>query len=179
MTGITTGHFCNTSGNHVGQNIFFFAFLCELCASVVKRFGVSIGLSPTMLSVLFAAALFNPFPLFADEAEELRASIVVHCFYSVGEFGSQLVDICVKENLAAAQALQKYPAAIVDHCAGRVQGDGWSKIRMCADEEIAAEEALSKLGPKYAATIAECRDTVGASGSAKVKACVDAAAAKN
>jgi len=133
----------------------------------------------TIVSVLLAAALFNPFQLFADEAEELRASIVVHCFYSVGEFGSQLVDICVKENLAAAQALQKYPAAIVDHCAGRVQGDGWSKIRMCADEEIAAEEVLSKLDPKYAATIMECRDKFGASGSAKVKACVAAAAAKN
>ena len=60
----------------------------------------------TIVSVLLAAALFNPFQLFADEAEELRASIVVHCFYSVGEFGSQLVDICVEENLAAAAELE-------------------------------------------------------------------------
>ena len=129
--------------------------------------------------MLLAAALFNPIVSFADEAEELRASIVVRCIYSAGEFGSQLVDICVKEDLVAARALQKYPAAIVDHCAGRVQGDGWSRIRMCADEEIAAEAALSKLDPKYASALAECRARAGASGSAKVKACVDAAIAKN
>ena len=133
----------------------------------------------TIVSMLLAAVLFNPFTAFADDAEELKAAIVVRCIYSAGEFGSQLVDICVKEDLAAAQALQKYPAAIVDHCAGRVQGDGWSRVKMCADEEMAAEAALSKLDPKYAATIADCRSKAGALGSAKVKSCVDAAAAKN
>lgn len=130
-------------------------------------------------SLILALAVCAPAAGLCDEAEELRASIVVRCLYSVGEFGSQLVDICVKEDLAAAQALKKYPASVVDHCAGRVQGDGWSRIRMCADEEIAAEAALSKLDPKYAAALAECRSKAGVSGSAKVKACVDAAGAKN
>jgi hypothetical protein len=125
--------------------------------------------------ILLAAALFIPFASPADEAEDLRASIVVRCLYHVGEFGSQLVDICVRDDLAAAQALRKYPASIVDHCAGRVQGDGWTGIKMCADAEMAAEEALSKLGPQYATTIVECRAKAGAQGSAKVKACVDGA----
>lgn len=133
------------------------------------------GRAAKIASMLLAAALFIPFISFADEAEELRASIVVRCFYSVGEFGSQLVDICVKEDLDAAQALQKYPASIVDSCAGRVRGDGWARIRMCADEDLAAEEALSKLKPEDAETIADCRARAGAQGSAKVKACVDGA----
>ena len=133
-------------------------------------------------SLILALALCAPAAGFCDEAEELKASIIVRCLYQVGEFGSQLVDICVKEDLAAAQALQNYPshsAAIIDRCARGLQGDGWSRIRMCADGDIAAEEALAKLDPTHAPAIAECRTSAGAWGSAKVMACVDAALTRN
>lgn len=133
-------------------------------------------------SLILALALCTPAAGFCDEAEELKASIIVRCLYQFGEFGSELVDICVKDDLAAAQALQNYPsqsAAIIDRCARSLLGDGWSRIRMCADGDIAAEEALAKLDPKHAPAIAECRARMHASGSAKVKACVDAALAGN
>ena len=137
------------------------------------------GRSGAMLAVLFAAALFSPFAAFADETEELKASIVVRCIYHAGEFGNQLVDICVRDDLAAAQALRKYPAAIVDNCAGRMQDDGWTKVKMCADEDMAAEKALAGLDPQHGSLVAECRAKTGRSGSAKVRACVDAALNKN
>lgn len=135
----------------------------------------------TIFPVLLAAALFGPFAAFADEAEELRASIVVRCLYHAGEFGNELVDICVKEDLAAARALLKYPpdsVAIVDLCAERLQGDGWARVKMCADEDIAAEEALARLDPRHGPLIAECRAKAGRFGSAKVRACVDAVTGK-
>lgn len=128
-----------------------------------------------MLPVLLAAALLDPSACLADEAEELRASIVVRCLYQAGEFGNQLVDICVKEDLAAALALQKYPpksTMIVELCAERLQADGWARIKMCADEDIAAEEALARLDPRYGSLIAECRAKAGRFGSARALTCV-------
>jgi len=74
-----------------------------------------------------------------DEAQDLKASIVVSCIYQVGEFGSGLVDICVKENLAAAEALAGYPKSasqVVDDCTDRLQGDGWARIKMCVDQAL-------------------------------------------
>jgi len=127
-------------------------------------------------SLILALALSAPASGICDEAEELRASIVVRCIYHAGEFGSQLVDICVKADLAAALALRDYPpqsAAIVNRCAERQQDDGWERIKMCADEDIAAEAALAALGPAQAEILAACRAKAGRFGSAKVKACVD------
>ncbi len=132
-----------------------------------------------IVPVLFAAALLSPFAAIADEAQDLKAAIVVRCIYSSGEFGNQLVDICVRDDLAAAQALRKYPAVIVDNCAGRMQDDGWARVKMCADEDIAAEEALARLDPQHGSLVAECRAKTGRAGSAKVRACVDAALNKN
>lgn len=135
-----------------------------------------------MLPVLLAAALLCPFACPADEAGELRAWVVARCLYHAGEFGNELVDICVKADLAAAQALREYPprsAAIVEGCTARLLDGGWEKIKMCADADIAAEEALARFDPRHGSLIAECRTKVGRFGSAKVRACADAAAGKN
>lgn len=127
-------------------------------------------------SLVLALALAAPVSGVCDEAEELRASIVVRCIYHAGEFGNQLVDICVKADLAAALALRDYPpqsAAIVNRCAERLQDDGWERIKMCADDDIVAEAALAALDPAQAQILAACRAKAGRFGSAKVKACVD------
>lgn len=131
---------------------------------------------PFFRSLILALALSGPVAGLCDEAEELKASIVVRCIYSAGEFGNQLVDICVKADLAAAQALRNYPpqsAVIVNRCTARLQDDGWERIKMCADGDIAAEAALSSLGAAQADLIASCRAKAGRFGSVKVKACVE------
>ncbi len=122
------------------------------------------------------AGLLLPGAVAADEAEELKASIVVRCLYSAGEFGSQLVDICVRDDLDAMQALQAYPpesAGMIEWCTHRLQVDGWVRVRMCVDENTEAEAALASLDSRHGKLIDDCRAKVGREGSVRVRSCVD------
>jgi hypothetical protein len=126
-------------------------------------------------SLLLAGSLF-PGVAAADEAGDLKASIVVRCLYSAGEFGTQLVDICVRDDLDAVQALQAYPresAAMIEWCTHRLQVEGWVRVKMCVDENAEAEAALATLGPLHGALIDACREKLGREGAARVRACVD------
>jgi hypothetical protein len=91
-------------------------------------------------ALLAAASLFSP-PLRADEAQDLKAAIVMRCYYAVGEFGSELVDRCVKEDTAAYEALKQHSrehAAVVQSCMDRVQGDGFARVKACVDDALKA-----------------------------------------
>jgi hypothetical protein len=91
--------------------------------------------------VLFAAVASFPPLIHADEAQDLKAAIVMRCYYAVGEFGSELVDRCVKDDLAASQALQQYPkevAPVIRSCTDRLLGDGFGRIKACVDEAVKA-----------------------------------------
>jgi hypothetical protein len=95
------------------------------------------GAVPALLAV---ASLF-PQPLYADEAQDLKAAIVMRCYYAVGEFGAELVDRCVKDDTAAYEALGRYPpehAGLVRSCTERRQGDGFARIQACVDEALKA-----------------------------------------
>jgi hypothetical protein len=76
----------------------------------------------------------------APVEEDLQAEIVVGCIYSVGEFGAELVEICRKDNLAAALALRDYPphhARIIEGCSRRLMASrGWAGVKECVDQEI-------------------------------------------
>ena len=172
MTEITSRHFSMLVAAVLRKASFCSAFLC---ASVVKSFGAGMRPEGTMLPVLLAGALLCAFPALADESEDLKSLIVMRCLYHAGEFGNELVDICVKADLAAAQALQEYPpqsAEIVQRCTARLLDGGWEKIRICADNDIAAEEALARLDPRHGSLIAECRAKAGRYGSAGALVCV-------
>ena len=91
------------------------------------------------MPALLASFLSFPLVSFADEAQELRAAIVMRCYYAVGEFGAELVDRCVKEDTAAYEAMQSYPSeakAAIQSCTNRLQGDGFGRIKACADEAL-------------------------------------------
>jgi len=88
--------------------------------------------------LLAAAVLFSP-PVPADEAQDVKAAIVVRCYYAVGEFGAELVDRCVKDDTAAEQALKHYPAeakTLIQACTDRVGGDGFARIQACVDQGV-------------------------------------------
>lgn len=95
------------------------------------------GAAPVLVAVV---GLFPPF-VQADEAQDLKATIVMRCYYAVGEFGSELVDRCVKDDLAASQALKQYPkevAPVIQSCTDRLLGDGFGRIKACVDEAVKA-----------------------------------------
>jgi hypothetical protein len=113
----------------------------------------------------------------AGQSEDLNAEIVMGCIYSVGEFGAELVEICRKENLAAAQALRAYPSrheALIERCGRRVMGaGGWARVKLCADQDIEAQSALDRYPAEHRALIAECQEQNSDLGPKRAKDCVD------
>ena len=126
----------------------------------------------TALSV----ALCLPFAA-AGQSDDVQADTVMGCIYSVGEFGAELVEICRKENLAAAQALRDYPKQhghIIQSCSRRVMGSsGWAGVKLCADQDIEAQAALRGYPVEHHGLIAECEAQNAARGPSKIRACVD------
>lgn len=99
---------------------------------------------------LLTSAALLACPVFADDAtkeEDLKADIVNRCYYVMGEFGAELLDICVKGEISAMQALMAYPreaGEIVRRCTIDVQISGWERAKSCADKEIAVARDIKK-----------------------------------
>lgn len=131
---------------------------------------------------LFIGGILSAFMLslplaFPAQEEDLHAEVVMGCIYSVGEFGSELVEICRKENLAAARALRTYPeehGELIARCGRRVMGSGgWAGVKVCVDQDLEAQAALENYPAKHGALIAECRAENAELGPRKAKTCVD------
>lgn len=126
------------------------------------------GLLPIMLCLPVAVPA---------QKEDLHAEVVMGCIYSVGEFGSELVEICRKENLAAAQALRAYPKAdegLIERCSRRLMASGgWAAVKVCVDQDLEAQRALNDYPAKHHALIAECQAENAELGPRKTKFCVD------
>jgi hypothetical protein len=115
-----------------------------------------------------------PCPAIADD---VQAEIVMGCIYSMGEFGSEAVEVCRKENVAAVEALRDYPerhAQIIENCGRRAMSrGGWAAVKRCADQDIEAEAALAGYPDRLASLIAECAAQTTTQGPKAVKECVD------
>lgn len=103
--------------------------------------------------------------------------IVSGCHYSNAEWGTEMIDRCIKENQAIRAQVLSYPQQykhIVDRCR---QGNeyGWGHVKSCVDKDIEAEAALARYPEAKAASIGECRREFAHRGATAVKACVDAA----
>ena len=100
--------------------------------------------------IVSASAAFLPCPVFAAEntkEEDLMADIVYRCYYQMGEFGAAGVEVCVKGELSAMQALKMYPqeaSEIVQRCTERLEPIGWEMVKSCADRDIAAARETKK-----------------------------------
>lgn len=72
------------------------------------------------------------------------AEIVERCIYDIGEFGTEAVDMCVKQDRAAEKALLAYPpeaAPLIEACIKRAKAGGWVMVQRCVDRRLAAPPA--------------------------------------
>ncbi len=101
--------------------------------------GIRVFRIPAPAAALLQGILLFPLVAGAEELQDFKAAIVMRCYHAAGEFGSELVDICVKEDLAAAETLKHYPpaaAAVIRSCTDRLIGDGFARVKACVDQGV-------------------------------------------
>jgi hypothetical protein len=109
----------------------------------------------------------------ADEDSE----IVVGCHLSIGEFGYEAINMCIRENRAAREEVLRYPAAAkrtVDRCSRRLQ-PAWVLVKRCIDADLAAATALEDYVPEHGSKVDACRYRLRGRGEVAVRECVERA----
>ncbi len=109
----------------------------------------------------------------ADDDSE----IISGCAMSNAEFGTEMIDICVKENQAARVDIARYPAEfrkIVERCARRKEM-GWGIVKKCIDEDIAAGPILEAYARDHAPLLEHCQEEFFGREASRIKLCVDMA----
>ncbi|HWQ38531.1 MAG TPA: hypothetical protein VNM24_07945 [Burkholderiales bacterium] len=110
-------------------------------------------------------------------AAEDDSEIVVGCHLSIGEFGYEAIDLCVKQNLAAREEVRRYPEAvrgIVARCTHRWE-PGWVQVKRCIDDDIAAAPLLEAYAQDHAEKVQSCRERFHRRGDHRVRICVERA----
>lgn len=139
------------------------------------RFALGTLRAPILFIFLLAPAVR------AEDEVNLTQEVILRCIYDVGEFGEQAVHACMRADLAAAEALKKYPAeaqAIVDRCREAIGTRGYGMVQVCVERDIAATAALRRYSAQHSGAIQVCEHKVGKHSPAEVQACVDAAIAQ-
>ena len=112
----------------------------------------------------------------AGVCDDIKDEVVIRCHYYMGEFGSQAVEACIEDDLAAERALSQYPQETrktIARCAQRKRQNGWAMIKQCVDRDLEAEAAITKYPEEHTTLIAKCQEEVGRYGPARVKECAD------
>lgn len=101
--------------------------------------------------------------------------IITGCHFSNAEWGTDMIDRCIKDNFANRALVMQYPAQhkrIVSRC--RLKNEyGWDYVKACIDKDIEAQAALKSYPAEKAALITACDADFGERGFVVVKACVD------
>ena len=126
-----------------------------------------------MRLVPIALLLLLAFGASADEEDE----IVTGCHFSNAEWGTDMIDLCIKENQATRAVVLQYPEKYkryLDRCR-RGNENGWAWVKTCLDNDIDAESALAEYPKDRAGLIAVCGAEFGHRGMVAIKKCVDQA----
>jgi hypothetical protein len=105
------------------------------------------------------------------------SDIVSGCAMSNAEFGTEMIDICVKENQAARAEIARYPAEmkkIVDRCSRRKEM-GWGIVKKCIDEDIAAGPVLEAYARDHGPLLEQCQERFFGREASRIKLCVEKA----
>lgn len=81
-----------------------------------------------------------------EATSDERSKIIAGCLSQTGEFGSAMTRACVKEDLAAYEALLAYPepcASFVVRCAKQLGQHGWGMVKICVDKDIESARATA------------------------------------
>jgi hypothetical protein len=112
---------------------------------------------------------------FADDDSD----IISGCAMSNAEFGTEMIQICIKENRTARDDVHAYPEqykALVDRCTRRKEM-GWSVVKRCVDDDIEAKPVLEAYAKKHGPLLAQCQEEFQGRELTRIKLCVENAIA--
>lgn len=81
-----------------------------------------------------------------EATNDERSKIIAGCLSQTGEFGTVMTRACVKQDLAAYEALLAYPepcASFVVRCAKQLGQHGWGMVKICVDKDIESARAMA------------------------------------
>ena len=125
------------------------------------------------LAVVAAALLLACAATWADE----DAEIIMGCHLSIGEFGYEAINMCIRENRTARDEVLRYPAEAkrtVDRCSRRLE-PAWVLVKRCIDADLAAATALESYALEHGPKLDACRSRLRGRGDAAVRECVERA----
>ena len=105
------------------------------------------------------------------------SDIVTGCLMSNAEFGSEMAQICIKENQAARAEVARYPdevKTIVARCTRRKEM-GWWLVKKCIDDDIAAAPVIDAYATDHGALLARCQEEYRGRELSRIKLCVEQA----
>jgi hypothetical protein len=126
-----------------------------------------------MAMVIAAILAFLSFTCRADDDSD----IISGCAMSNAEFGTEMINICIKENQAARAEIARYPAevkGIVARCSRRKEM-GWGIVKKCIDDDIAAGPVLETYARDHGPLLERCQDELRGREASRIKLCVEKA----
>ncbi|MBL8532338.1 MAG: hypothetical protein JNL33_00680 [Betaproteobacteria bacterium] len=85
------------------------------------------------------AAFASALVAFQACAADYASLVPSRCIHEMGEWGEQAVHECIRRDLPAAQALEKYPRRaepLIDRCIQEIGRNGWSAVKECVDKAL-------------------------------------------
>jgi hypothetical protein len=114
-------------------------------------------------------------PAQASAVSEEESEIIVGCHFSMGEWGQEGIQMCIRENMAVRAEVRAYPEEhqqIVERCARRREL-GWSVVKKCVDDEIAAGPALVAHARAHREKVDWCRERFFGHSDTRILICVE------
>ena len=109
------------------------------------------------------------------QADDDDAEIVTGCLLSNAEFGTDMAQICIRDNRAARAEVESYPGeveGIVKRCSRRKEM-GWVIVKKCIDDDIAAGPVLEAYARDHGALLQRCQEQFRGREAARIKLCVE------
>ncbi len=105
------------------------------------------------------------------------SDIVTGCSMSNAEFGTEMIQVCIKENQAARAEVARYPDEVKDIVArcSRRKEMGWGIVKKCIDEDIAAAPVLEAYARDHGPLLEHCRQDFWGREASRIKLCVEQA----
>ena len=103
------------------------------------------------------------------------SDLVTGCLMSNAEFGSEMAQICIRENQAAHAEVARYPSEvkdIVERCTRRKEM-GWGVVKKCVDDDIAAGPVIEAYARDHGPLLARCQEEYRGREASRIKVCVE------
>ena len=109
--------------------------------SFTARYPRHSAADPRLLRCVAAASATVALALVAFQAcaADYASLVPSRCIHEMGEWGEQAVHECIRRDLPAAQALEKYPRnaePLIDRCIRETGRNGWSAVKECVDKAL-------------------------------------------